>query len=113
MRSPITTHVLDTSIGKPAAGIKVVLSYKNKTEWQEQNTGITDADGRIETLVTLKNFKTGIYKLDFSILSYCQKNNRETFYPSITVCFSIKDITQHYHVPLLFNDFGYTTYRGS
>ena len=115
MRSPITTHILDTAIGRPAAGVSVVLS-------QKKNTGLgrispilaTNADGRVEDLLPAEHsLEKAIYRLEFFTLEYFQKNNRESLYPSVSIDFEVKDTTQHYHIPLLLQGFGYATYRGS
>ncbi len=114
MRSPITTHILDTAIGKPAAEVSVILSQKKETGWEKLSQSITNKDGRIEDLLaTDHSLEKGIYKLEFFTLAYFQKNNRDSFYPSVSICFEVNDTTQHYHVPLLLQGFGYATYRGS
>ena len=111
--SQITTHILDTSSGKPATGVNVVLEYKNSGSWQLLGKGLTDNDGRIKNLLEAdKKIIHGIYRLIFDTRSYYNSKNLKGFYPSVTIEFEITDDT-HYHVPLLLNPFGYTTYRGS
>lgn len=110
--SQITTHILDTSIGKPAAGISIVLQQE-KNGWNIISNGITNSDGRIsDLLLKEKVLDAGIYRLVFDTASYFKKQNIETFYPQVIIEFEIKDAS-HYHVPLLLNPFGYSTYRGS
>lgn len=111
--SQITTHILDTTKGRPAAGVRISLYKGENDEWTELVWGITDSDGRIKDL--LKNdepLQRGIYKLRFETKDYFDKDQVATFYPYVEI---IVDITtqQHYHVPLLLNPFGYSTYRGS
>ncbi|MEK9137533.1 MAG: hydroxyisourate hydrolase, partial [Bacteroidota bacterium] len=103
MRSPITTHVLDTSRGRPATGIHVVLDFHEEgTRWKTIASGVTNADGRISDLLP-ENTKlaTGIYRLTFDTASYFHNNETEGFYPSVTVMFEIRDPGAQYHVPLL------------
>ncbi len=111
--SPITTHILDTSKGKPAAGIKIIL-FRNKNEqWETIANGVTNDDGRIANLLEKNSIaEPGIYKLKFETKDYFDKQAIDSFYPFIEIIFEIKD-NEHYHVPLLLNPYGYSTYRGS
>ena len=113
--SPITTHVLDTTSGKPGAGIPVVLERKTHTAgWQTIAEGMTDIDGRMTDLLSASEaFLPGHYRLIFETGAYFLLSNVECFFPQITVSFVVKDPTQHFHVPLLLSPFGYSTYRGS
>jgi 5-hydroxyisourate hydrolase len=111
--SQLTTHILDTSIGKPAEGIAVVLQRELNGDWKKIVEGITNSDGRISNLLVSDDYlETGNYRLIFETTSYFSKQNKKTFYPKITIEFSVTD-KSHYHVPLLLNPFGYSTYRGS
>ena len=111
--SYITTHVLDTSKGKPSAGIKIMLFKNDNEEWKTIAGGITNKDGRIGDLLEKNVFPgAGIYKLKFETKEYFNADAVETFYPFVEIIFEIKD-KEHYHVPLLLNPFGYSTYRGS
>jgi len=113
-RSPITVHVLDTSRGKPAAGMTVILEQADAKEWREVGKGKTDQDGRIETLLPRnKPIAAGIYRITFDSGAYFAESKTKTFYPRVTVTFEIADPKEHYHVPLLLSPFGYSTYRGS
>jgi 5-hydroxyisourate hydrolase len=111
--SQLTTHILDTSRGKPAAGVHVILCHHQKRSWAEIAKGTTDEDGRIPDLLK-KNVKLelGTYKLRFEVQSYYAKQAVQTFYPFIEITFQITT-EEHYHVPLLLNPYGYSTYRGS
>jgi 5-hydroxyisourate hydrolase len=111
--SQITTHVLDTSKGRPAAGIHVTLYQGENDEWMEMARSITDKDGRITSLLENNVFlQHGIYKLRFESKDYFDSHSIETFYPYIEIVFDIEK-NEHYHIPLLLNPFGYSTYRGS
>jgi 5-hydroxyisourate hydrolase len=110
----ITTHVLDTSCGRPAKGITAVLELKKGDDWQKLGQGVTNADGRIADLLPADHdLQSGIYRLTFETKSYFAENKVDAFYPSVPIHFEIADANQHYHVPLLLNPFGYSTYRGS
>ncbi|QHV94192.1 hydroxyisourate hydrolase [Spirosoma endbachense] len=110
--SQLTTHILDTTQGKPAVAVSVVL-YQQQREWTEIARGITNSDGRISDLLPNEAvLPTGTYKLRFETGAYFDMLNTPTFYPYVEIAFQL--ITgEHYHVPLLLNPFGYSTYRGS
>ncbi|MBL4654742.1 MAG: hydroxyisourate hydrolase [Bacteroidia bacterium] len=112
--SQLTTHVLDTSQGKPAQGITVILHQEiDNDSWQEMARGETNEDGRVTDLLPdNQELKPGNYRLTFLTEDYFSKSNIKGFYPSVPVVFSITD-EEHYHVPLLLNPYGYSTYRGS
>lgn len=113
-RSPITTHVLDVSLGKPAAGIAVVLSRQPDGETStEVARGTTDGDGRIADLLPPGPPEAGRWRLDFAVGEYFAAQGRPSFYPAVSVIFEIAEAAGHYHVPLLLSPFGYSTYRGS
>jgi 5-hydroxyisourate hydrolase len=108
-RSPITTHVLDTSRGKPVAGMEVVLEKKDGAGWTSLGRGATDADGRVVDLLRSDHLLAqGTYRLTFFTGAAMSG-----FFPEVTISFSVDDPAQHYHVPLLVSPFGYTTYRGT
>jgi len=115
----ITSHILDTSLGRPAQGVLISLMRQEADDWIELGSATTNADGRVSDL--LSNNETlsadalpgGIYKLMFHLNEYYEKCNTDSFYPYAEVAFKITGDGQHYHVPLLLNPFGYSTYRGS
>jgi 5-hydroxyisourate hydrolase len=110
--SPITTHILDTTRGKPAEGVSVVL-YQQHREWTEIARSLTNSDGRIGDLLPKETvLPTGTYKLRFETGAYFEQLRVVTFYPFVDITFTITT-GEHYHVPLLLNPFGYSTYRGS
>ncbi len=113
--SAITTHILNTTSGKPGAGIPVVLERKTHSAgWQVIAEGMTDIDGRVNDLLSTRDaFLPGHYRLMFEIGPYFLMQNIECFFPQVTISFVVKDTVEHYHVPLLLSPFGYSTYRGS
>jgi 5-hydroxyisourate hydrolase len=111
--SAITTHVLDTSIGRPGAGILVELPRKSGETWTLIGKSKTDANGRCGDLMGEEKPLPGTYRLIFHAAEYFREQNAETFYSEIPVIFEVGDASQHYHVPLLISPFGYSTYRGS
>ena len=111
----ITTHVLDTARGRPAAGIPVLLERIDADDaWQLVGRAETDADGRVRTFTAASgSAPAGIYRLTFDTRAYFEAQDLSSFYPHIVVTFEIVDGNAHHHVPLLVSPFGYTTYRGS
>lgn len=109
--SPITTHILDTTRGKPAEGVPITLYQEQAGDWLELATGTTNADGRISALLA-EAIPSGMYKLRFETQAYFDKLEIAAFYPFVEISFSVTT-GEHYHVPLLLNPFGYSTYRGS
>ncbi len=113
-RSPITTHVLDTSVGHPAAGVPVQLSRETGDGWELLAERTTDTDGRVGDLLTPGSLQAGTYRIRFATASYFASIGVEDFfYPYAEIVFRVHETAQHYHVPLLLNPFGYSTYRGS
>jgi 5-hydroxyisourate hydrolase len=108
--SKITTHVLDTVLGKPAAGIQVRLQKLEQDHWSDVGTAETDQDGRCGNLAS--NTSAGRYRLIFQTGEYFSRQGRATIYPEMTITFQC-DHDAHYHLPLLMSDNSYTTYRGS
>lgn len=113
--STITTHILDTSRGCPASGVPVLLEFQvSASEWREIGNGTTDGDGRLRDLLSPDRILLpGNYRITFKTGAYFARHSIEGFYPEISVLFTIRDSTQHHHVPLLLSPFGYSTYRGS
>lgn len=114
MKSPITTHVLDTAIGRPAADVLITLELlEDGAAAVELGRGNTDADGRVTDLLEPGSLKAGTYRITFFVEDYLKKSGRSGFYPQVPVVFCVEATDEHYHVPLLLNPFGYSTYRGS
>jgi len=115
MKSPITTHVLDTANGYPAAGIPVSLEKRESGEWKLLAKGETNADGRItDWLPADKPASAGVYRVIFEVEKYLKdRGESEVFYSRIPVVFHLNDPATHHHIPLLLSPFGYSTYKGS
>ena len=122
----VSTHILDTSIGRPAEGVAIELSARSGRDaaWQALGGSATDADGRCKDLPALPEGTTHV-RLDFAVEPYFEKKqadaqqdapaNRDSgavFFPEVAITFAVQP-GEHYHVPLLLNPFGYSVYRGS
>ncbi|KAI0278163.1 hypothetical protein BGY98DRAFT_917378 [Russula aff. rugulosa BPL654] len=122
MSSPITCHVLDSSIGKPAPGVGVRLEIHQASAttggsetWGPLAKGATNADGRCINLLSSDKLLTqgGVYRIVFETKDYFDKAGKPTFYPLIEIPFTVTNPNEHYHIPLLISPFSYTTYRGT
>jgi len=111
--SAITTHVLDTSLGKPASGVKVTLSVRDPVGFRELARAETDADGRIRQFLPDAPLERKTYQLVFDTAAHFRESGRPAFFERVTLEFVVSDLSAHYHVPLLLTPFGYSTYRGS
>ena len=111
----ITTHVLDTSTGRPATKVAVRLERdRGDATWEVLGRGETDGDGRLRTLMPAgAAIAPGHYRLTFDTGRYFDHARTTTFYPHVVIVFEILPGETHYHVPLLISPFGYSTYRGS
>jgi 5-hydroxyisourate hydrolase len=112
----LTTHVLDTALGKPAAGLTVEL-FRVGTTAEHVATAETNADGRVEKpLLDGTAFKSGVYELRFHAGEYLRRTANlpdPAFLDVVLIRFGIASESEHYHVPLLLSPYGYSTYRGS
>jgi 5-hydroxyisourate hydrolase len=104
--STCSTHVLDAALGRPAAGIAVLLTSVDAALAE----AVTDADGRVRFDADLA---PGDYRLTFATGPWFAKQQRKTFYPGVTLHVTVEPGQEHYHVALLLSPFSYTTYRGS
>ena len=111
--SEITTHVLDISIGRPAAGVPVILEIEKTGGWKELSRGATDGDGRLRHLLAPGSLIEGTYRLTFETQHYFHSRKIEGLYPQVSIVFQVRDAKQNYHIPLLLSPYGYSTYRGS
>ena len=113
--SGITTHVLDTARGRPAAGVPVTLESRDEGGgWRVVGRGATDSDGRLRDLLPADSrLSEGDYRLTFDAGAYFDAVGLEGFYTEVSVSFVVRDAAAHYHVPLLLSPYGYSTYRGS
>ena len=110
MKSPITTHILDTAKGCPAQGVPVTLARMKGAQFEVIGEGVTNADGRVTDLMAPGSLVAGRYRITFHIESYL---GDDAFFPQVPIHFRVQDTGQHYHVPLLLSPFGFSTYRGS
>ncbi len=113
----LTTHVLDTALGKPAKGLKIEL-WTQGDEPARLSTHVTNADGRVDgPILDGQAFSTGAYELRFYAGDYLKLTSQSLpdplFLDVIPIRFGIAEQDGHYHVPLLLSPFGYSTYRGS
>jgi 5-hydroxyisourate hydrolase len=111
----ISTHVLDTVLGKPAAAVPVGLEKQDgQGGWSLLTSSHTDNDGRCSQLLADdKVLAAGRYRLTFDTASYFASRKIETLYPVVQITFQVRDGESHFHIPLLLSPNGYTTYRGS
>ncbi|MFT3710881.1 MAG: hydroxyisourate hydrolase [Archangium sp.] len=110
----ITTHILDTTLGKPARGVAISLQKMGADgPWRDIGAGATDEDGRLKTLTPPGPVEPGTYRIRFETGAYFKATGTKGFYPYVEVVFEIVDGAAHYHVPLLLNPWGFSTYRGS
>jgi 5-hydroxyisourate hydrolase len=111
----ISTHVLDTAKGQPAAGVPVRLERRDSTgEWSSLGSGQTDQDGRCGQLLPEgATLHEGLYKVAFDTAGYFAASKQEGLYPMVEITFRVRNGESHFHIPLLLSPNGYTTYRGS
>ncbi len=109
----ITTHVLDTALGRPARAVPVRLELQDGDGWRLLGAGVTDDDGRLRTLTPAGPVAPGRYRIAFDTAAYFAAAGVDGFFPVVEIQFAIVDGAAHYHVPLLLSPFGYSTYRGS
>ena len=110
--STVTTHVLDTSLGRPAAGVPVRLEHLDGDAPSPVAEASTDDDGRIRELGP-EGLAPGTYRVVFDTGTYFARSGRRTFYPEVAISFLVEAAGGHYHVPLVLSPFAYSTYRGS
>jgi 5-hydroxyisourate hydrolase len=111
MTSHVTTHVLDTALGRPASGVTVTLSLVDERVVERMAVGTTDDDGRLTDLGP-KHLAPATYRLTFETGAYFALHDRVTCLPVVEVTFTV-DSPEHHHVPVLLSPFGYSAYRGS
>jgi 5-hydroxyisourate hydrolase len=110
----ISTHILDTSFGRPATGVPLSLSRWRHDQWLRLADHQTDADGRCVQLLPMGTaLEAGRYRIRFDTAAYYETQRLAGLYPHVDIVFEVRDAQQHYHIPLLLTANGYTTYRGS
>lgn len=110
--SQITTHVLDTTLGRPAVGVPVALTQRAEGSWVPLAIAATDAQGRVASLGP-DRLDAGRYRLLFDTASYFASTGQIGFFPEVSLVFVIGGDGEHYHVPLLLSPFAFSSYRGS
>lgn len=113
LKSPLTTHVLETATGRPAAELHITLERQAGEDFEHVTHCLTNADGRVAGLITPEAFTEGVYRITFETGRWYAKRGERTFYPTAAIVFEVFDASEHHHVPLLLSPFGYSTYRGS
>ena len=112
--SAITCHVLDTSLGRPAAGMLVRLERRGGGQsWQSLGQALTNSDGRVLAFDPPLSPATGEHRVSFDTATYFMRLGQPIFYPRVEVTFQVSAADEHYHIPLLLSPYGYSTYRGS
>jgi 5-hydroxyisourate hydrolase len=110
----ISTHILDLGLGQPAAGVAVRLEkHETAANWRLISAAETDQDGRCAQLLIDMALSAGTYRLHFDTAAYFAARKIETLYPFVEITFQVRDADSHFHIPLLLNANGYTTYRGT
>ena len=110
----ISTHILDTALGRPAAGVAATLARSGGGDWTTVNEAATDADGRCKYLLPEgQALEAGFYRIHFATAPYFAAQGVKGLYPHVEIVFEVVDPKQHFHIPLLLTANGYTTYRGS
>lgn len=111
----MSVHILNQQTGKPAPNVEVTLEKKQSNKWVPLNSEKTDNDGRIKAIWpdNAESPSAGDYRVVFKTGEYFKKQGKESFFPEIPVEFHIDNVNEHYHIPLLLSQYGYSTYRGS
>lgn len=113
-KNPISVHVLNLQTGVPAAGVSVELDQKSGDNWIKLADATTNAQGRIPALYPAgKMAQPGVYRVIFKTGDYYKSVNQPSFFPEVPVIFNLEKPEQHYHIPLLLSQYGYSTYRGN
>ena len=112
--SGLSTHVLDTALGKPVKGIRIQLAVRDSVgEFEPLFSGTTDDDGRVRDLLAGQQLQARTFRMTFETGPYLKTTHASDFYPQIEITFSVAAPGEHHHIPLLLSPFGYSTYRGS
>jgi 5-hydroxyisourate hydrolase len=113
MSNPLTTHVLNTATGRPAAGLQISLEKMREGSFEPLSSGETNGDGRLSESLVGDRWGSGVYRIRFETGAYFAAQKEACFYPHVEVVFEVSKPDEHHHVPLLLSPFGYSTYRGS
>jgi len=114
VKNPLSVHVLNLQTGVPTSGVTVELEQQQQQGWVKLASGVTDKNGRIAALYPEgKSMAEGDYKVVFKTGDYYKQHSQPTFFPEIPVIFHVEKSGEHYHIPLLLSQYGYSTYRGN
>jgi len=114
VKNPLSVHVLNLQTGLPSEGVSVLLDKKEGDKWIRLNSAVTNDNGRIAGLYPEgKDIEPGNYRVTFETGDYYAAQKQDTFFTDIPVIINVKKSGEHYHVPLLLSQYGYSTYRGS
>lgn len=114
VKNPLSVHVLNLQTGVPTSGVTVELEQQQQQGWVKLASGVTDKNGRIAALYPEgKSMAEGDYKVVFKTGDYYKQHSQPTFFPEIPVIFHVEKSSEHYHIPLLLSQYGYSTYRGN
>ncbi len=114
IKNPLSVHVLNLQTGVPSEGVTVLLEKKEGDKWVRLNSAVTNDNGRIGGLYPEgKDIEPGNYRVTFETGAYYAAHKQDTFFTDIPVIINVKKSGEHYHVPLLLSQYGYSTYRGS
>lgn len=109
----LSTHILDTAIGRPAAGVSLELARLEHADWRDIGQGKTDPDGRCKTLLGNLPLEAATYRIRFATAQYFRSQGLIGLYPFVDIVFTVTAPDEHHHIPLLLTANGYSTYRGS
>jgi 5-hydroxyisourate hydrolase len=109
----LSTHILDTALGRPATGVALTLAKLDGDDWNQVGDGSTDTDGRCKTLLGESALEAATYRIRFATADYFAMQRLTGLYPYVDIVFTVANPDQHYHIPLLLTANGYSTYRGS
>jgi 5-hydroxyisourate hydrolase len=109
----LSTHVLDTMRGTPAAGLEITLHRREPDgDWKEIAQAVTDSEGRVSSFSD-EDLQSAEYRLAFATRAYFERSGLNAFYPEVSIVFNLEDPSAHLHLPLLLTAFGYSTYKGA
>jgi 5-hydroxyisourate hydrolase len=111
--SKISAHVLDTTLGKPAADLALRLDVLEEGAFRNLASATTNQDGRVPDLLHGRALEPQTYRVVFETEAYLRASGQDVFYPYVEIVFRVARASDHYHIPLLLSPYGYATYRGS
>ena len=113
-QNPLSVHVLNLQDGLPSSEVKVSLEEQKNGKWVQLSQATTNEQGRIPALYPEgKKLEKGMYKVTFKTGDWFKAHKQKSFFPEVPVIFEVDGSVEHYHIPLLFSPYGYSTYRGN